>query len=707
MIQYNQSSVTNFVPMAAACVPGSTQCTHLFGQSLINGYNLTFVISGSSNFYDPATKATWGVYPTDVVYSFARTASFAVLPSWGGNNGWVTAQSYLPLGNKAWDVSPITGTGMHAPGNNTPYQIFTHLLVNDSAFCPAGAYQPGYHGCVTIVTDGLGQAWSPTLVFQLFTDNLGGSITPAGWVSANGSPLPGWNITTANGGDNSVTLPGDSSTTNASSSDPGFQAWLNWANANPTMWDAMQIAGSGVTGSFPSSSITVSNLIAGSGPYYMSYFDNGVEYTLAANPGYNPNPNCLGSTSCLPAKNAYVHNVTQIWETSDDPGIAAIEAGHATVLSVDSWHTTENALLLAEISAGKVKLTQFPTIGVYFYPFDWDFSLSGAQALTPTTITAPTDFFSSEAMRMFFSTAYPYQSIYKAILDVDGLVAGANYGGAIAPGMQYYPTNVSWPNTDPSPTSTATTPGTAWWWWAQVTDPTSAYYDSEIAADCTVATPCNIPVFGQTGNPPGDIQNALWTAQVNRISGGAINAVLVDITFLALVIGSLYASPGQSPLSVYTLGWSPDYPSPSDYFTPLWQANATYTFGDSVEQSSANYDTVGGTWNCPGPTDFGAWANWSQNNPGIPQACQGSAYHAMLYGYTLATHTANATLDALYYAMISQIGRALALYVWQYESTGQWEVAPWVNIASMDTQLTSAGGGLDDLFYLIQGNGIL
>ncbi|MGC2358943.1 MAG: PKD domain-containing protein [Thermoplasmata archaeon] len=711
LIQYNGTSVSNFVPMAAACVPGSTQCTSLFGQSLVNGYNFTYVLSGASQFYDSATKAHWGVYPTDVVYSLARTASFAALPSWGGNNGWIQSQAFLPLGNSSWDVSSITGSGIHAKGNNTPYEIFTHLLVNDSAFCPAGAYGAAYHGCVTFVADGLGQSWTPAAFDQLFTDGLGASIIPAGWVNAqestssNPDSLPGWNMSTANSGDHPVTLPGDTSTTNASDSNAGYLTWLSGVEANPTMWDTMQIDGSGVLGTFPSTSITDTNVMAGSGPYYMTYFDNGVEYTLAANPFYAANPNCVGSGSCQPAAGHYAAHVIQNWENGVDSGIAAIEAGKADVVS---WVSTDTSLLLQLVSQGKVKFTQFPTLGVSFYPFDWDFSLSGAQALTPTTITAPSDFFSSEAMRMFFSTAYPYQSIYKAILDVDGIVAGANYGGAIAPGMEFYPTNVTWPDTDPSATSTASTPGTAWWWWAQATDPSSPYYDAEIATDCTTGHPCTIPLFGETGFPQGDIQNALWIAQINKISGGAINAILVDVTFLTLVLGSIYSAPGASPLSVYTLGWSPDYPGPGDYWQPLWQPNSTYTFADSVEQSSSLYATPGSN-GCPdyGPTDFGEWSAFASANPGIPQQCQGTAYQAMVYGNYLVSHTNNATLQGILWAMISQIGRALGLYVWQFVTVGFWNVAPWMNLSSFSTQLTSASGGLDDLFYLDTGNGLV
>ncbi|MGC2789691.1 MAG: hypothetical protein WA547_06510, partial [Thermoplasmata archaeon] len=112
---------------------------------------------------------------------------------------------------------------------------------------------------------------------------------------------------------------------------------------------------------------------------------------------------------------------------------------------------------------------------------------------------------------------------------------------------------------------------------------------------------------------------------------------------------------------------------------------------------------------CPdyGPTDFGEWSAFASANPGIPQQCQGTAYQAMLFGNNLVTHTANVTLQGVLYAMISQIGRALGLYVWQYETAGYWAVAPWMNLSSFSTQLTSSGAGLDDLFYLDTGNGLV
>ncbi|HXW67583.1 MAG TPA: hypothetical protein VEL82_06905, partial [Thermoplasmata archaeon] len=238
--------------------------------------------------------------------------------------------------------------------------------------------------------------------------------------------------------------------------------------------------------------------------------------------------------------------------------------------------------------------------------------------------------------------------------------------------------------------------------------PGSPYYDAEIASDCTTSHPCTIPLFGETGFPQGDIQNGLWVASILRVTDGAINPVLVDVTFLTLVLGSLYSAPGESPLPVYTLGWSPDYPAPSDYINPLWKPNSTYTFADAVEEQAILY-TQSGANGCPSylASQYWLWANYSQNNPGIPQDCQGTAYLALNDAYNVALHTSNGAQLAVLYAEISQIGRALGLYTYQYEEVGGWVTAPWIDISSLGTQQVSASAGLDQVFYLIQGNGIL
>jgi hypothetical protein len=69
----------------ATCVPGSEQCVRQWGVPLESPdqENYTFVLQSSARFYDPGTKASWPVYPSDVVFSVARDLAFSALPSYG------------------------------------------------------------------------------------------------------------------------------------------------------------------------------------------------------------------------------------------------------------------------------------------------------------------------------------------------------------------------------------------------------------------------------------------------------------------------------------------------------------------------------------------------------------------------------------------------------------------------------------------------
>ena len=109
LVSYNGSSAgpaaSDFVPNLATCVPGSTQCTALYGNSMVdkNG-NYTFVINPSAQFYNPITGAHYPVYPSDVLFSLARTCLFSTYPGYQVNPGWILCQSLLPNANVAKQI---------------------------------------------------------------------------------------------------------------------------------------------------------------------------------------------------------------------------------------------------------------------------------------------------------------------------------------------------------------------------------------------------------------------------------------------------------------------------------------------------------------------------------------------------------------------------------------------------------------------------
>jgi PKD repeat protein len=87
LITYNGTDLgplpQDFVPVLATCVPGSEQCVRQWGVPLESPdqENYTFVLQSSARFYDPGTRASWPVYPSDVMFSVARDLAFSTLPS--------------------------------------------------------------------------------------------------------------------------------------------------------------------------------------------------------------------------------------------------------------------------------------------------------------------------------------------------------------------------------------------------------------------------------------------------------------------------------------------------------------------------------------------------------------------------------------------------------------------------------------------------
>ncbi|MGC2035816.1 MAG: hypothetical protein WA761_10300, partial [Thermoplasmata archaeon] len=308
---------------------------------------------------------------------------------------------------------------------------------------------------------------------------------------------------------------------------------------------------------------------------------------------------------------------------------------------------------------------------------------------------------------------------------VDGIQYEFEQWGAIAQFMgPYYPSNISWPNTDPS--FDASQANSAAWWWAQAHNASSPYYDPEVAA-CTTANPCEFPAFSQTGAPTDDELFALWTASVTKATGGAVKMDPLDINFIDLVINSLYGTAYHNPMPLYTLAWAPDYPDPTDYFKPLYEPDATYTYSDTVAeqlidagQGSQNpfwaaschtsgaptVTTSNGAVTAANLSDLIYWANYVKANYGIPTACQGAAYNEMVGAMATAIGTPAGTVRQLMYNLIVQIESGLVLYTYQGQSNEVVSYSTWINPASINDSVMF-GGGSDQLWYNINGSGVL
>jgi peptide/nickel transport system substrate-binding protein len=696
LIMYNGSSAgpnpSDFIPVIATCVPGSAQCTSLYGNDLVQGTNYTFVISSTPKFYDPydtvnGAHPSWGVYPSDVMFSVFRTMGWAQEPYPFFTNGWILSQSLLPGGNGSWD------SGIHGTFNNTPENMYAAMSINDSRWCPQIAMTQA-HGCITFhanASNGYGNAWP--FFLELIGDQQGGDVVPCGWFSmpAQGQGIPGW---TANDPANQGPHPCAPPTT------------AQIASWTPTLLDGWEVNYFNATTSAYAGNTQWRTV--GSGPYYLVDTQVGKSYDLAANPAYQANPECTWST-CQPPAGSYVPAVHVIWETDQVQGEQAYASGVADFASIP---TTDTGFLIQLIEKDKANAIVVPSLGANVLLFAFQFSKARENTYTSNPVTIPSDFFSHIGMRQFLAHAYPYASIESTVNTVDGIQYGFDYGGAIPDFMgNYYPHNIDWPSGNPC-TST-TDPSCPAYWWAAMQNSSSPYYDPEVAQYCpSAAHPCQFPVYGSQGAPDEDERLTLFIQSVDHVSGGAMKLSLVDLTGTELYYeGS--AGPGTNALPMEIGLWYPDYPDPTDYVYPFYYPDATFTFPEataegigssySVPTPNAYNGTLPNGTKCP--TDYNFYVNISHYGyPIVPQSCQGAAYDSMIGLLTTAGALPASPQRVLEFDQAEQIANQLAIMINEYQANIVESYAAWISPSSLSTNVIYAG---TYLWWMVNGNGVM
>ena len=688
LVAYDGNNTSSFVPQLSLCVPGPGCAAMYGGETLIvnsaatgSPQYFTFPIDPAARYYDPSTGANWSVYPSDVAFTFARSCGFANLPGFGSQPGWIQCQALLPYGSIAWDNE------IHYVFNNTPQKVLSAILINDSAFCPAAAL--AQNGCVTFDAAGLGTFWP--FFLQLVADPLGASIEPCGWFSYQDAGVPGFAGTTAAFGDGPCLLPGGAHAT----TDSAFQIWMSTFPV--TGWDTFEELALNTPGIQPH----VQWNMVGSGPYYLVSsggqhpFAQSVGYTLEQNPAYHPPTGCAGQPQCepLPGPSHYMARINVVYEQNDTVGLNQYADGQADFATIQPGETPR---MLSLIEEGKIGMMTVPTLSISFLAFSLQFDVSAAKSLDPANITVPGDFFSYVGLRQFLVNAFPYYTVENTSFSTDGIPYGSSYGGAIPQHMgNYYPTNISWPSGDP--VSSASANGSAAWWWAEATNPSSPYYDTELAS-CTRSSPCQFPIVGQSGAPQVDRLIQDYMAYIDSISGGRLAPTTFDCGFSCLGNPCYTGWLCGNPLPLYNLGWAPDYPDPTDYMAPLYYPNATYTSGDAVQEGLSMF-----TCSNVGPIPSGSAAGllfWSKQTA-IPQACQGNAYGAMEWGMNTAAGMPVGPARVLMYNMVEHIANGLALYVYYDQQNIITTYASWIATSSVNTNPMIGGSG-DFLWYSVR-----
>jgi len=678
LIAYNGTAdgptPASYVPQLATCVPGSLECSAQFGgNDLVWDNNTTgapqyytFEIDSGAHFYDPTTGAGWGVYPSDVLFSMARTMGFADLPYEEATNGWINTQDLVPAGSYGWDA------GIHAPLNNTPQHILDAFLVNNSYYCPQSAVVTT-NGCITFNLGGSGLSWPYFL--ELITDGLGASIQPCGLYTYLGANVPGFLGTNASNGDGPCLLPGNTTTTQQ----VGYQ---NYVTTTPlTGWDTWESQALNI----PAVQPAVQWTDLGSGPYWVENPINpDVGYTLHTNPDYNAPVGCAGQPGCEPVKGTYAANVDVVWEASGDTqGLNEMAANQADTAG---FFTSDVSVVLGD-SAHYGLISGIPALTVFFDPITLNFSLTKYAQQDSNPINVPATFFGNVALRNFLVNAFPYTSVDQTYNTVDGIQFGEDYGGAIPHGMgDYYPANVTWPTGNP--VNSSGTPGNVGWWWAQANNPSSQFYDADLAS-CTVSVPCTWDMFGIIGNTPLDGIYGLWNAEIKTLSGGRLNPGVNDITGQQ-AITNLGSPAGQNPMPVYSFGWIADYPDPSDFTAPMYYPDNSYTAPDAVSETlqSAAFNSS----SCP--SSYTLWSNLSYyaNIGQLPNVCQGAAYDTMTAWENTAAHESNPGQRVLDYNLIEHIAALLGLYVYNPQQITAYDYGVWIEPSTINVNPTIGGG---------------
>jgi len=348
-----------------------------------------------------------------------------------------------------------------------------------------------------------------------------------------------------------------------------------------------------------------------------------------------------------------------------------------------------------------------PTLNIQVLAFALEIDVLGAETLDPQPINIPSDFFSYIGLREFLVHAFPYTTVENTIFTTDGVPYGINLGGVIPQTLgDYYPTNVSFPTGDP--VNNSSIPGSAGWWWAQATSPGSPYYDPELVA-CTSGNPCQFPIMGWLGQPPSFEEMMVdYLGSVSSLSGQRIAPTTFNCDIDCFVCYDFCGEDGSyTPMESWA--WAPDYPDPTDYVTPFYLANSTYTAGDYVYQAlpkdvCASNPALNGT--PPGGLRSEAALFFWAHQANVPNACQGNAYSAMSWGASYAAGLPNGPVRVLMYNLVEHIANMLALYVYCDQQSSVITYASWIDPTSINTNSMIGAAG-DNTWYTVNGNGVV
>ncbi len=160
---------------------------------------------------------------------------------------------------------------------------------------------------------------------------------------------------------------------------------------------------------------------------------------------------------------------------------------------------------------------------------------------------------------------------------------------------------------------------------------------------------------------PVDLNGAtLWAADLNQFIPGAVFPI-VPTSFTTLLGDQVQA---QNPMPIYELGWSPDYPFPTDYLNPMANPLNGTTY--------------------PGPNDFTPW--WFGYNTSGPyhNVSEANIMYQMLSAYSNGTKQVSTTQALYWFHQENNMLINMTYYTYAYQANAFLTLSSSVNFTQAE-----------------------
>jgi ABC-type transport system substrate-binding protein len=354
-----------------------------------------------------------------------------------------------------------------------------------------------------------------------------------------------------------------------------------------------------------------------SGPYMIQNYVPGQSVTLVANPGF---PGVPG----IPVVN---NTVVIQWVKDPETAYNLFTSGQADI--VTSLPTDYLALIPKQVANGKAAMYQLASLIAHFFTFNVDINETAMKADFGPQYHIPSDYFANLDVREAFAYAFNYTNFLNEIVGnvKYGINFGSSYAGVIIPGLPDY--------VPPSQLQNVPTYDLAK---AKQLLQQSGEYDTSI----------NIPISIINGVTTAFAGAQMWAAALNSIDPN----IVMNPVYISFPTYVGYAIPGQNPIPIQFIGWSADYPSPSDFVDPMYKQGGYFVRPNG-------------------------WTVQYLNSTG--HADQAAMFAEMNSLIQIADSTPNATLAAQDYRQAEQLAISLYMLVYSYVENAFWVVKPYMN----------------------------